>query len=182
MSYNSLTTAKDIVGADLNQTILDVATSLIHAHTPFRWATTSVTRRFSGDGRNVVWLRMPVTTFTSLYEIDEEDETNNEALTIYDDFEYDKETGRLENYLGFTVGYNNYEVKYAYGYDSSNAKYHTVLYIEAAVALLLKKNPLLLASVNLAGGDKVDFRGTADGDALWQILKNVPRPLQTVAL
>jgi len=182
MSYNSLSTAKNIVSVDLSQTLLDVATSMIHMNTPYRWAATAIVRRFSGDGTNVIYLGMPVTTFTYLKEIDEEN-SDSDTLDMYDDYEYDKETGRLQNYGGFTAGYNNYEVSYTYGYtETTDARYHTVLYIEAAVALMLKKNPLLLASVSLAGGDHVAFKGTQDGDALWQLLQNVPRPLQSFGL
>ncbi len=185
MSYNDADTAKAITGVEVSTTLLSVAQSVIHSYTIFRWSATAVTRRFSGNNNRKVYLGYPITTWGYLYEVDQENSTTT-TLTRYSDYDVAEETGILDISGGsynmyfpeskhyeqgaFVKGYNNYEVNYTYGYTSSNDLYNVVLFIEAAIALELKKNPLLLQSVRLTGGDTVTY-----GDnPIHKLLLNIP--------
>ena len=197
MSYNDISTAKAFVGVTFTEAQLNAAQSLIHAFTDFRWEDTTVTRRFSRselqpsikDTRagvhfghtlthRVMFLNYPITTFTSLSEIDEED-GDETALTRFDDYDFDKETGQLDIFSGSSSStiYNNFEVIYIYGYTATNEFFAIVQLAEAQLALMLKKNPLLLAGISLSG-DTYNFGSNPIGN----ILRNIPKPIRFVAL
>lgn len=185
MSYNDSNTVEELVSTSINSTILNVAQSIIHAWTMLRWESTDVTRRFSAENNRVIFLNYPITSWDYLKEIDQENDDETE-LTRYSDYDLDEETGKLDISGGtynlyfppsettppgrFVRGYNNYEVSYTYGYDSSNVYYPIVQYVEAAIGLEIKKNPLLLQTIRLTGGDSVSF----GNDGIHKLLLNIP--------
>ena len=197
MSYNTISSAKDFVGVTFTEAQLNAAQSLIHAFTDLRWKDTTVTRRFSRselqpsikDSRaglhfghvlthRVMYLNYPITTFTSLSEIDEEDDDET-ALTRFDDYDFDKETGQLDIFSGSSSStiYNNFEVVYTYGYDANNEFFAVVRFAEAQLALMMKKNPLLLSTISLSG-DSYNYGNNPIGN----ILMNVPKPPRFIGL
>ena len=201
MSYNDPTTAKALVGATLTSEQLEVGTSIINNWTDYRWTATTEVRQFSGNGKCFYYVFNPITTWTSLIEIDEENETET-TLTRYSDYDVDYRTGRIQNFLGFvgpqtvgnqryypqsgyiphipfTTGHNNYQASYTYGYDADNKYFALVRYAEAALALLIKKNPLMMGKITLTGGDKMDFD---KADPVYQIIQQIPRSINMVGI
>ena len=186
MPYNSEASEKNYVGIEISDDLLNVAQAIIHHWSQLRWETTAVVRRFSGNNNRCVFLNYPITTWNYLKEIDQENSTET-TLTRYSDYDLDEEIGKLdamggslsayfpptgvEPIYGFVKGYNNYEVSYSYGYTSSHYMYPIIRMIEASIALELKKNPLLLQSVRLTGGDTVNY----GNDGIYNLLKNIPQ-------
>ena len=159
MSYNTTTSAKNIIGVDVTQEQLDVAQSYIHNYSRYRWEATVETLRFSSDrgfpGR--IFLNMPITTFTYLKSVDQS--TTPETLTTltrYTDYDVDERTGLLfftDQYTGsynFDAEVNNFEAQYTYGYTNTDVNYNKVLLAEAQIALMINKNPLMMTEVNLS--------------------------------
>jgi len=190
MPYNDTDTAQALIGtagASLTEEILNVAQAIIHKWSQLRWTDTAVVDRFSGRNNKIVFLNYPITTWNYLKEIDQQNSSENE-LDRYNDYDVDEKTGKLDisggNYKAFFPetemsspmgrfinGNNNYEVSYIYGYDSTNNNYPIVQYVEAAIALEIKKNPLLLQTLNLTGGTTLNF----GNDGIYKLLLMIPR-------
>jgi len=196
MSYNTLATAKAIVGVDLTQELLDEAQSIIHNYTDYRWEATTVTdtysskdyRAFYGQGRLIkslpsddasvllprselsIFLKMPVTTLTSV-TIDDVTQTADT------DYEIRMDIGELRiiafAFIGSSslTGVGDISIVYTYGYDSSHDAFPLVQGAEARIALLMKHNPLLLPSISLQG-DAVNY----GSDHIETLLKRIPKP------
>ncbi len=196
MSYNTLATAKAIVGVDLTQELLDEAQSVIHQYTDYRWESTTVTdtysskdyRTFYGQGKLIktlpsddasvllprselsIYLKMPVTTLTSV-TIDDVTQTEGS------DYEARLDIGELRiiafAFIGSSslTGVGDIKVTYTYGYDSSHDAFPLVQGVEARIALLMKHNPLLLPSISLQG-DAVNY----GSDHIETLLKRIPKP------
>ena len=186
MAYNDSDTSKAIVGKELTDDILNVAQAIIHRWTQLRWSTVAVVQLFSGRNNRVVFLNYPITSWTHLKEIDNQNSSET-TLERYNEYDLDEMTGKLDISGGsytpyfpseahamagrFIKGFNNYEASYSYGYDSTNANYEIVKYVEASIGLLIYKNPTLLGAVNLTGGDTLTF----GDDAIHKLLMNIPR-------
>ncbi len=197
MAYNTISSAKTLVGVTFVQEQLDAAQSLIHAFTDYRWKATTDIRRFSRDAlipatkdsragthfghvltHRILFINYPINSVTYLRDIDEEDSTET-TLTRFDDYDFDKETGRLDIFSGSSSStiFNNFEVKYIYGYDSTNEYFAIVRYAEAQLALMMLKNPLLLTSQGLTG-DNYNY----GNNPIDNILRNIPKPIRFIAL
>ena len=161
---------KALVGSVIPDALLTVAHSLINSYTKLRWETVTETLLFSGNGKTYKYINMPISSVTSLTEIDNEGETET-TKTVYTDYDFKKEIGRLRLFKGFTAGYNNWEVVYDYGYGNTQKDYGKVVFAEATIGLMLKKNPLLLTQISLTGGDKLMFDKSTAGSS--QIVRNL---------
>ena len=177
MPYNDSESAKNFTGVEVNEALLNVAHSLIHQYTQLRWETTLHTLTFSGNGKGYKFINIPIIALTSLTEIDLENDTETE-YDVYTDYNFVKETGRVDFFTGFTKGYNNWEIVYTYGYSSSQEDYEKVRFAEASLGVMLTENPLLLTEITLTGGDKMMFNASkAEGSGAGQAVKNLMRNL-----
>jgi len=123
-------------------------------YSPYRWEETTVTDlTLSGTGSgelgsNWLELRAPITEITELV-IDDVSQTEDT------DFEVRHAEGRVRVYSGLPWGNDNIVVSYKYGYTSSDDAYlesfGTIEFVESAIALLIKKNPLLLSTMSVEG-------------------------------
>ena len=197
MSYNTLATAKDLVGVDLTQGLLDEAQGYIHRWTWYRWSTNHTVDTFSSkDFKVFVGQRhllprqntftdenvaLPPRSSISLFlkppiiSIDYVTIDNN-AQTEGTDYEYRADTGELK-LISFAfisseslTGVGDIKASYYYGYDATHYAWPIVLGAEARIALLLKNNPLILSQISMQG-DSANY----GSDPIMQILKNVPR-------
>ena len=175
MPYNTLATAKAIIGQDLTQDQLDVAKSIIDTWTPYRWASTTITETISGDGENC-WLelRPPIISISS-FTIDDVSQTDGT------DYEIRKIEGMIRCYSGLPWGHDNIVITYVYGWQSSDAFYSdtfsSVKWAESQIALYVKKNPLMLRSASVEG-----LSINYDDDHLTKLLCKVPKPINFVVM
>ncbi len=162
---------KALVGSIIPNAILNVAHSLINSYTKLRWETVTETLLFSGNGKTYKYLNMPISSVTSVTEKDNEGEIET-VKTVYTDYDFIKEIGKIRLFEGFIPGYNNWEIVYAYGYDNTQKDYGKIVFAEATIGLMLKKNPLLLTQITLTGGDKLMFDSGSGGGAS-QVVRNL---------
>ncbi len=149
MSYNSTESAEGIVGQSISQVLLDVAYSIIHGYTDYRWTTTTITETFSGNGDNA-WLKLraniiSVTSFV-IHAL---------SQTAPPDYEIRKTEGAIRCYSGLPWGHDNIVITYVYGWTTTYNFYNETLPLvklaEVQIALYLKKNPLMLKSASISG-------------------------------
>ena len=180
MSYNSAASAGNLVGQSITSELLDVARSIIDSYSEYRWEETEVTEYYSGNGEDM-WLSLkaPIISVDSL-EIDDVEQTEDT------DFEVRHIEGMIRCYSGLPWGHDNIVITYSYGWTSDgsygadsvyNATYSKVAFAEAAIALYLKKNPLMLNSVNVEG-----LTANFGDNALLKLLESVPQPISFAAL
>ena len=175
MSYNTLASAKAIVGVDLSQTLLDEAQSMINNYTSYRWESTQITITRSGRGmqpKNILFLSSPVISVQSLV-------VDTNTWTEGTEFDVRKEEGILDLLAGAAIDDDNIVLQYTYGFTSSHYRYNDtinlVLGAEARIALYLKRNPLMTPSLGVTGAN-VSFAGVLQNDALNAYLMRVPTP------
>jgi len=172
MTYNELSQAKARVGNDITQENLDDARALMNQWSEYRWQDTLITQTFSGNGSLWLELRNPIISITSL--------TIDEVLLVEGtDYDIRKAEGRVRVYSGISFGHDNVVVVYHYGFTETGPEkdffidtINSVKMVEASLALFLRRNPLLLSSIDLEGSN-INF-----GDyGLEKILSKLPKPI-----
>ena len=175
MAYNSTATAEAIIGQSLSVDLLDVATAIIHAWTDYRWAETTISETFSGDGESF-WLdlRAPIISISS-FTIEDISQTEDT------DYEIRKPEGRIRIYSSLAWGHDNILITYKYGWTNIYGFYSDTLPLvklaEAQIALYIKKNPLMLRTAAI-GGITIAYQDTQ----IIQYLAMVPKMPSFVAL
>jgi len=149
MALNTIVTAKAIIGQTVTEEQLDVAKSLIDSYTDYRWEQTTITETKSGDSvSHWLELRAPIISVTS-FTIDDTSQTETT------DYEIRSIEGLIRTFHGLSWGHDNIVITYVYGWVSTDQffkdTYNSVKYAEAALALMLKKNPLLLLNIGIEG-------------------------------
>lgn len=135
MSYTKPTETKALVGIELSQVILDLAQSIIHQWTEYRWEATSHVAYFSGNGKDYIfYLNSPVRAITSVV-------VDGTTLTVDDDYEIWTQTGKLRIIAGVQIGNENVVVTYTYGFATSHYAFKAVSGAESEIGLYIKKNP-----------------------------------------
>ena len=151
MGYNTLESARNRVGDEITQENIDDAKSFIDIWSDYRWEETNITEILSGKG-NSHWLELysPIISVSS-FKIDDTAQTEDT------DFEIRKGEGSIYCNSALPLGNDNISITYKYGFtESSNLSFYsktinTVKFVEAALALYLHKNPLLMSSVKIEG-------------------------------
>ena len=195
MSYNTADSTDNVVGVAFNQAQLDEAKSIMDRASILRWTATTETEVFSSEDYSVqrssfrnqdyvnhigssshntglvsIWLNYPVQSITS-FTIG--DTTQTEGT----DYELNEEIGQISlltlSGIGETkdVPVGDISITYVYGYTSSHKDYAMIKGIEARVALVLLRDPLLVSEINLQG-DVCKF----GDDPLGAQLKRLPKP------
>ena len=173
MAYNTTSTAKDYTGQAVTTAQLDWGRKIIDMYSQYRWESTERTDTFSGDGESS-WLelRSPIVSVSS-FTIDDVSQTEDT------DFEIRKVEGMIRCYSGLPWGHDNIVITYNYGFTSGDALYDYLTVVkqaEASLALLLKKNPLMLPAISIEG-ISVKF----DQDQIQKIISSVPKMPSFVA-
>ena len=135
MSYVTPTETPDIIGVELTQSLLDIAHSIIHQWTEYRWESTDDVRYESGNGRDrIFFINSPVRSITSVV-------VDGTTLTVDDDYELWTQTGKIKILGSIQIGNENIVITYKYGFPTSHYAFNGVKGAEAEIALYLKKNP-----------------------------------------
>ncbi len=134
MSYCTPEESKEIVGVQLSQIILDIAQSIIHQWTEYRWEATDGLDYFSGGKERIFYINSPVRSITSIV-------ADGNALTVDDDYELWSQTGKLKILVATEFGNENIVATYSYGFTTSHYAFKAVRGAEAQIGLFIKKNP-----------------------------------------
>jgi hypothetical protein len=185
MSYNTIESAKGFTQVTLSQELLDWAQAIIHGYTKYRWKETIVTDlKISGtrqmQGGNYcesprIELVPPIISVDSLT-------VEGTSLTQGDfddpqDFEVASNDGYISVHYGIPIGEDVITITYKYGYTAAHPYYEETISLvkgaEAVIALFLKRNPAMTASLAVSG-TSIMFSGVA-GNHIQQYLLNVPK-------
>ena len=180
MAYCSVTEAKEIVGQDISQVLLDEAEAIVHQYTPFRWAETTEVYKVSGDNQtHLLSMFSPIISITSIIiSIPNSDTTF--AYTEGYEYEVREEIGAIYFYSPLPMGNDNITITYTHGFTSAHARYDTLPIVkgaEARIALYLKKNPGMLSTLGISGANLQFGNSPLD-----RLLMNVPRPVEFTAV
>ena len=176
MAYNTPEQAQSLIGVTLSADLLAVARAWIDRWTSYRWESTALTERLSGrgDGKDQkIYIRFPVISLDT-FTVDDGDGTAT-AQVEETDYYIDKPIGEIYRPGGFPWGRENIVLSYHYGFQSGDLVYEQlpiVRFAEAQIALHLKKNPGMLAEINLSQSMSMNFDG-----AIARILATIPQPI-----
>jgi len=191
MSYNTADSTNNVVGVAFNQAQLDEAFSIMNRASRLRWSETTITETFSSEDFSInrdqsfvdfkfretahniglvsIWLQYPVVSISS-FVIGETSQTEGT------DYELTEETGQVSLLTMDGIGddkevpIGDISITYSYGYTSAHKDFAMVKGIEARIALLLLRDPLLTSEINLSG-DVCKF----GDDPLGNQLKRLPK-------
>lgn len=175
--YNTVATATALIGQAVSEAHLAVARGIIDNYSEYRWSEKTVTRTFSGRGiedDKYINVNSPITSVTSLT-------VDDTSYTEDTDFEVEKSIGRIYVDGGLPWGIDNIVLVYVYGWTTGDGRYddsiEIVKWVEAAIALYIKKNPLMMTSPGISGAS-LGF----DNDHISKLLAQIPKPLDFTAV